>query len=59
MRKPPKAKRVAYGEGLDWADWVEWPGTAAVPTKNIFAVEFEDGWIWDRLCGWRRLKKKK
>ena len=52
---PSKAKRVMYAEGQDWVDWKPWPEEIHKRHElgNVFGVEFEDGWIWDRIAGWR------
>jgi len=65
--KMPKAIAISFEEGGYWFSWplpinpqviwsqagsdfIEWP------LPNVFAIKFENGWIWDRIAGWRQAR---
>lgn len=53
---PPKAVRYTTVEGGYWHPWIDYE--TGLPMQdhndNPFAIEFENGWIWDRMVGWRK-----
>lgn len=50
MVKKPKATHYTLHEGGEWFPWK----VDCFDAGDIFAVLFEDGWIWDSKIGWRK-----
>jgi len=50
-----KATHYLLEEGDCWIPIV--PDQYGFPSldKNVFAVLFANGWIWDRIAGWRQI----
>lgn len=45
----PAAVEYTTVEGGRW-----WPMNTPDGHRELFAIKFADGWIWDRKVGWRR-----
>lgn len=48
--KPPKAVAYSLYEGGGWLKWHE----GCPDAGDMFAIKFENGWIWDGAAGWRK-----
>lgn len=53
---PPSVTHYTTEEGGTWKDWFSWSGHNGKDRvhTNVFAIKLANGWIWDRLVGWRK-----
>src|SRR6185436_5236432 len=50
----PQVTHVSFVEGGNWHEWDRWQHGEPLPQhQNVFALKFNNGWIWDVIVGWR------
>lgn len=49
----PQADAVTHEEGSHWIPLMYNNHDFPQLPHNVFAIHFSDGWVWNRLVGWR------